>query len=53
MNALIAIAALLGFFALGGLTDILQQKRRDWVVIALDIVLWACFVYVLYLIIGA
>lgn len=53
-NFLIVIDTLLGLLALGGLTDIvLHRQKRDWIIIALNVGIWGCFLYVLYLIIGA
>lgn len=51
MNALIPIIVILGLLALGGLTDIVLHKRnKDWLLIALNIGVWGCFFYLLYII---
>lgn len=49
MNILILLAILLGLIAAGGLTDLVQHNRGK-LLIALDLCLWACFFYLLYLI---
>jgi len=52
INALIPLAVLLALIALGGLTDIVLNKK-DWLLIVLNVSIWGCFLYLIYLVLGA